>query len=297
MRVARVDSQDPAQSRAYAYGLKGQLLTEFAGGGGAPHWNRDVIYLGGRAIAEIDGRGVHELHWDHLGTPRLITSGSTGLAEGTQTFGPYGERLASSGYLPLTGYTGHLQEEPNGLIYMKGRFYSPAWHRFLNSDQGVDPQSLNQYAYCGGNPMVCVDPIGLGLLGDLWGGILSLFGAGGGEEGKGKGGGGSLPPLDGFGKFGGGGGGGDGRHRQEPSVDWGALITRNAQGGDLLTIGDYEVSTDEKGGIGWFLPLSLQPGAIVDISENGEAQIDQTGQKPSFGDYFERRWSAPRVYA
>lgn len=130
---------------------------------------RDVIYLDGRAIAEIDVNGLHELHNDHLGTPRLTTYGgggsqgnqpTVGAVEGNQTFGPYGEFLYGTGYVPLTGYTGHLQTEPNGLIYMKGRFYSPAWHCFLNSDQGADPSQLNQYAYAGGNPFTATDPTG-----------------------------------------------------------------------------------------------------------------------------------------
>jgi len=130
---------------------------------------RDVIYLGGLAIAEIDNAGVvHELHSDHLGTPRLITNGSSGAVEGAQTFGPYGESLGQAwGYMPLTGYTGHLQTEPNGLIYMRGRFYSPAWHCFLNSDQGADPKQWSQYAYAGGNPFINVDPSGMSFLGDL----------------------------------------------------------------------------------------------------------------------------------
>ena len=58
---------------------------------------------------------------------------------------------------------------------LKGRFYSPAWHRFLNSDQGADPNQLNQYAYCNGNPMVSTDPSGMfslkSLLGDLTHGL------------------------------------------------------------------------------------------------------------------------------
>jgi RHS repeat-associated protein len=112
-------------------------------------------------IAEIDGAGVHELHSDHLHTPRVITHGSTGAVEGAQTYGPYGELLSAWGYVPLTGYTGHLQTEPNGLIYMKGRFYSPAWHRFLSPDGGADKNQLNQYAYAGGNPMVNLDPSGM----------------------------------------------------------------------------------------------------------------------------------------
>ena len=51
--------------------------------------------------------------------------------------------------------------------HMRGRFYSPAWHCFLNSDQGADPNSLNQYAYAGGNPMMNVDPSGMSWLSDL----------------------------------------------------------------------------------------------------------------------------------
>lgn len=131
------------------------------------NWMGDVVYLGNLAIAEITPSGIHELHCDHLGTPIVITSGTRdangniGRVEGQQYFGPYGEQLlSSSGYTPMTGFTGHLQTEPNGLIYMRGRFYSPTWHRFLNSDQGADPGQLNQFAYCGGSPMMRKDPSG-----------------------------------------------------------------------------------------------------------------------------------------
>lgn len=124
-------------------------------------WKRDVIYLGGEAIAEIDDAGIHELHNDHLGSPTIITSGSSGMIEGRQVFGPYGERVKAEGYTPLTGYTGHVQQDATGLIYMRGRYYSPVWHRFVNSDQGVDPNSWNQMAYVGGSPFHATDPSGL----------------------------------------------------------------------------------------------------------------------------------------
>jgi len=169
LRVARYDSLVPAQNRIYAYTAGGQLLGEYLNGG---VWNRDVIYLAGRAIAEIDANGlVHELSSDALGSPRVITQGATGAIEGLQTFGPYGEYLYGygTGYLPLTGYTGHIQTEPNGLIYMRGRFYSPAWHVFLNSDQGADGGQWSQYAYAGGNPFINVDPTGMWSLRSLWG--------------------------------------------------------------------------------------------------------------------------------
>lgn len=125
-RVARFDSKAPAQNRLYACTSAGQLFGEYLSATGAV-WNRDVVYLEGRAIAEIDASGlVHELSSDALGSPRIITRGATGAVEGTQAFGPYGEYLGGMGYVPLTGYSGHLQTEPNGLIYMRGRYYSPA---------------------------------------------------------------------------------------------------------------------------------------------------------------------------
>lgn len=127
-------------------------------------WKRDVLYLGGQAIAEIDAAGVHELHADHLGTPKLITKGyggaDKGTIEGRQEFGAYGEKLITSGYVPLTGYTGHVQTDSTGLIYMRARYYSPAWHRFLTSDQGIDPSTWNQVAYVGGSPFMATDPTG-----------------------------------------------------------------------------------------------------------------------------------------
>lgn len=165
LRASLTDTQDSTRNRIYAYSSAGQLLTEFRQTGASPvsFTTRDVVYLGGQAIAEIDASGsVHELHCDHLGSPILVTGRATGQAEGWQFYGAHGETLLSTGsYVPTTGFTGHVQMDPTGLIYMRGRFYSPAWHRFLNSDQGADPLQLNQYAYCGGSPMMLTDPSGL----------------------------------------------------------------------------------------------------------------------------------------
>jgi RHS repeat-associated protein len=163
MRVIASDSSNPGNSRYYVYTRGGQLLGEYTVSGGNPVWRRDVVYLDGGAIAEADAAGVHELHKDHLGTPRVITNGATGLIEGKQAYAAYGERIQTDTYIPLIGYTGHLQADPTGLIYMRGRFYSPAWHVFVNSDQGVDPNGWNQRAYVGGSPFISRDPSGLAI--------------------------------------------------------------------------------------------------------------------------------------
>lgn len=157
MRVNIIDAAQPANNRRFAYTTGGLLLGEYNDSG----WKRDVIYLGSEAVAEIDASGVYELHSDHLGTPRVITQGSAIV--GTQTYGPYGEYLSnySSSYQPLTGYTGHVLTDATRLIYMRGRYYSPSWHRFLNSDHGVDQNQLNQRAYVDGEIFDAIDPSGL----------------------------------------------------------------------------------------------------------------------------------------
>ncbi|WP_306597694.1 RHS repeat domain-containing protein [Geothrix sp. 21YS21S-2] len=153
------DSADHGADRQFVYLNDGRLLSEYFGDG---RWGRDILYLGEEALAEVDRGGVHELHSDHLGTPRIVTSGSTGTIEGRQDFGPWGETLeASPGYTPLTGYTGHLRTEASGLICMRARFYSPAWHRFLTPDRGVDPRSWNSFAYAAGRPFQVTDPTGM----------------------------------------------------------------------------------------------------------------------------------------
>jgi RHS repeat-associated protein len=97
-----------------------------------------------------------------------------------------------------------VNEDMTGLIYMRGRYYSPAWHRFVSSDQGVDPLSINQFAYVGGMPFMAVDPSGMMLDGlldalsdsaslddadvdnwDIWEWLKSLVGLGSKNSGDG----------------------------------------------------------------------------------------------------------------
>jgi len=41
--------------------------------------------------------------------------------------------------------TGHVAEDATGLIYMRGRYYSPMWHRFVSGDPGADPRAWSRY--------------------------------------------------------------------------------------------------------------------------------------------------------
>ena len=180
MRIRDKRTGSSPHDTRFVYTTTGALLSSHdLDSNGAITGHRDVIYVNGEAIAEIDDAGnVYELHNDYLGSPRYITNGNQndpnrGEIVGEQAFGPYGEQMIGTfntssgsvtlpyGYRPLTGYTGHINEDLTGLIYMRGRYYSPFWHSFLNSDQGVDPNSLNQFAYVGGRPFMATDPSGM----------------------------------------------------------------------------------------------------------------------------------------
>ncbi|MDW8382792.1 MAG: RHS repeat-associated core domain-containing protein, partial [Verrucomicrobiota bacterium] len=54
-----------------------------------------------------------------------------------------------------------VQTDPNGLLYMRARYYNPYICRFINPDPIGFSGGLNWYAYADGNPVTYVDPVGL----------------------------------------------------------------------------------------------------------------------------------------
>ncbi|MBQ4900398.1 RHS repeat-associated core domain-containing protein [Paenibacillus sp. Marseille-P2973] len=55
--------------------------------------------------------------------------------------------------------------DPNGLYYMRARYYDSQLKRFLNRDvilgDLTDGQTLNRFVYVNGDPVGYVDPLGL----------------------------------------------------------------------------------------------------------------------------------------
>ena len=66
--------------------------------------------------------------------------------------------------------------DPNGLLYMRARYYSPYLCRFLNPDPLSFSGGMNFYAYVNGNPVSLVDPFGLFRWGQFFTGISELAG-------------------------------------------------------------------------------------------------------------------------
>jgi RHS repeat-associated protein len=51
--------------------------------------------------------------------------------------------------------------EPNGLVYMRARYYDSNVGRFISEDPaGFDGGDVNLMAYVGGNPIMKIDPLG-----------------------------------------------------------------------------------------------------------------------------------------
>ncbi len=62
-------------------------------------------------------------------------------------------------------YRGYYYDVETGLYFLSSRYYNPLWGRFISPDSidYLDPESVNGfnlYAYCGNDPVNCVDPSG-----------------------------------------------------------------------------------------------------------------------------------------
>jgi RHS repeat-associated protein len=106
-------------------------------------------------------------HNDLQGSPIAATDEKGDLLW-RERYLPYGERqIDEDGVVGVPNsrwFTGHVEDEETGLIYMQARYYDPSIGRFLSVDPvGTDPtnhHSFNRYAYANNNPYKYVDPDG-----------------------------------------------------------------------------------------------------------------------------------------
>jgi len=145
----------------------------------APLTEGNIKYVYGIArISQTSDNDTLIYHNDRLGSAEKLTD----MAGNIVAQVAYDEWGAPSVIQPglNPNYTGHEYDHTLGVYYAKERFYDPAILRVLSPDPHWDPdnsiygdsseskpdihairQSSNLYAYCGNNPIMHIDPLGL----------------------------------------------------------------------------------------------------------------------------------------
>ena len=101
-------------------------------------------------------------HYDQSGSTIALTNTSGAVTDRVE-YSPYGTITHRTGttdtpYL-YAGQFG-IQQDANGLLHMRARYYSPELRRFINADPIGFAGGMNWYQYANGNPISYVDPSG-----------------------------------------------------------------------------------------------------------------------------------------
>ncbi len=126
-----------------------------------------TYYVYGLGLIGQEQAGIYRsYHYDLRGSTVALTD-TSGVVVSRSSYDPFGQETSGSSFSTPFKYNGRdgVQTDSNGLYYMRARFYLPEIKRFVNRDvltgTMVDGQSLNRFAYVGGNPVSFVDPLGL----------------------------------------------------------------------------------------------------------------------------------------
>ena len=130
---------------------------------------RKHIFAGSKRVCTVEtmepggSAGMHYCLQDHLASSKAMV-GESGSQTETMTYAPFGEVIEDTGsYRTKYKYTGKELDD-TGLYYYGQRYYEPVLGRFTSPDTArpdyLNPQSLNRYAYCQGNPLKYIDPDG-----------------------------------------------------------------------------------------------------------------------------------------
>lgn len=141
---------DPTASRA--------LVREKPGGA-------KTYYIYGLGLLyEINGTATTTYHFDNRGNTIALTADNGTTILDRIEYSPYGQETWRQGAYDtpfrFCGAFG-VQTDPNGLLNMRARYYSPYLKRFLNADPIGFSGGSNWFAYADGNPISLSDPFGL----------------------------------------------------------------------------------------------------------------------------------------
>ena len=124
---------------------------------------QDYLYhpeTGAPLATSIEGE-VYNIHTDHLGTPRALTS-STGEVVWLAQFSSFGVARIAVDRVPMPlRFRGQYHDTETGLHYNRFRYYAPQWGRYITRDPLTFLAGTNHYLYAEANPLNRTDPTGL----------------------------------------------------------------------------------------------------------------------------------------
>jgi len=133
-----------------------------------------------------DSAGARSFLTDALGSTLALTD-STGTAQTSYTFEPFGNTSASgSATTNSFGYTGR-ELDVTGLYFYRARYYNPQLQRFISEDPiGFAGGDTNLYRYVWNSPTNFIDPLGEVGIGVSGGTAVEggLVGVGAGAQGS-----------------------------------------------------------------------------------------------------------------
>ena len=117
-------------------------------------------------------------HYDYRGST-IALSADNGLVTDRIEYSAYGSttyRVGTNDTPFLFNGRFGVQTDPNGLLYMRARYYNPYLCRFISADPSGFSGGLNHFAYADGNPVSLIDPFGLYSYGKIALGSLEIVG-------------------------------------------------------------------------------------------------------------------------
>ncbi|MEO7038064.1 MAG: RHS repeat-associated core domain-containing protein [Polyangiaceae bacterium] len=157
-RIARRVNNTFDRAFLYRDGLR--PVAEITSAGTFSHF----VYAGGDSAPDMILRaGVpFRVIKDHLGSVRLVVNATTGVVAQKLDYDEFGRVLGDSnpGFQPF-GFAGGIYDSATGLVRFGARDYDAETGRWAAKDPSGFAGGENQYAYCGDDPVNCVDPNGL----------------------------------------------------------------------------------------------------------------------------------------
>jgi RHS repeat-associated protein len=118
--------------------------------------------LGLSAMVGSDG-SIYCYHFDALGSVIALTDMDQTIVN-AYAYDPFGRLREQESLAQPFKYVGRygVMHEPNGLYYMRARYYDPSVGRFISEDPiGFAGGDVNLYGYVHNDPVNLVDPLGL----------------------------------------------------------------------------------------------------------------------------------------